>query len=79
MQKPKSKSSVRRIADAKASAPQRPRREISEDAIAARAYERWQQRGCPLWQDEQDWFAARTELELEAAAESEPSATKRAG
>ena len=77
MQKTKSKSTVHRIADAKASAPQTPRREISEDAIAARAYGRWQQRGCPLWQDEQDWFAARAELELEVAAESESSATKR--
>jgi hypothetical protein len=42
-------------------------REITDDTIAARAYERWQQRGCPLWDQDQDWFTARAELEQESA------------
>ena len=45
--------------------------EISNDLIAVRAYERWQQRGCPLWDDEQDWFAARRELEQQLGPGSE--------
>jgi len=36
------------------------------ELIAARAYEKWQNRGCPMGQDGQsDWYAARTELEQE--------------
>jgi hypothetical protein len=49
---------------------------VAQAEIAKRAFERWQQRGCPLWQDEQDWFAARNELEAEArgsASNREPS------
>ena len=34
--------------------------------IAELAYEKWQLRGCPLWDDERDWFAAQSELEAEA-------------
>ena len=37
--------------------------EITDEAIAVRAYQKWQQRGCPLWDGETDWFAARAELE----------------
>lgn len=37
--------------------------EIEDALIAARAYEKWQQRGCPLGESEEDWFAARAELE----------------
>lgn len=39
---------------------------IAQAEIAKRAFEKWQERGCPLWEDGQDWFAARTELEAEA-------------
>jgi len=39
--------------------------EITEEKIALRAYQKWQQRGCPLWDGETDWFAARAELEQE--------------
>jgi hypothetical protein len=39
--------------------------EIREERIATRAYEKWRQRGCPLWQSDEDWFAARAELEKE--------------
>ncbi len=39
--------------------------DIANEAIARRAYQKWQQRGCPLWQEEQDWFVARAELERE--------------
>lgn len=39
---------------------------IEQEKIAKRAFERWQQRGCPLWDDAEDWFAAKRELEAEA-------------
>jgi Protein of unknown function (DUF2934) len=40
--------------------------QISDADIAVRAYEKWQQRGCPLGDNEQgDWHAARLELERE--------------
>jgi len=46
--------------------PPAPAVELSEALIAARAYERWQQRGCPMGQDGlSDWYAARAELERE--------------
>ena len=32
-------------------------------AIAARAYQLWQQRGCPVGSDQDDWFMAERELE----------------
>lgn len=44
-----------------------PRDEVPEEAIARRAYEMWQQRGCPLWEERLDWFAARAELDQERA------------
>jgi len=40
--------------------------DIPDDLIAARAYEIWQRRGCPMGHDsEQDWHAARAELSRE--------------
>lgn len=36
-----------------------------EEMIAARAYEKWKQRGCPLGDSKQDWFAARAEIDAE--------------
>lgn len=40
--------------------------DLPEELIASRAYEKWQLRGCPMGQDsEQDWYAARDELEQE--------------
>lgn len=48
-----------------ATPPQTPA-DIPEELIAARAYEIWQQRGCPMGQtSDEDWYAARTELEQE--------------
>lgn len=41
--------------------------EIPIELIASRAYDKWQQRGCPLWEEQTDWFAARTELEQQAS------------
>lgn len=39
---------------------------VPEELIAARAYEKWQLRGCPMGQDGvQDWLAAKAELEEE--------------
>jgi Protein of unknown function (DUF2934) len=41
-------------------------REVTEQEIALRAYEKWQRRGCPLGSNsEDDWYAARAELERE--------------
>ena len=35
---------------------------VQEPAIAARAYELWQERGCPNGSDQEDWFRAEQEL-----------------
>ena len=35
---------------------------VDETAIAARAYEYWQERGCPIGSDQEDWFRAEQEL-----------------
>ncbi len=43
--------------------------EVTDEVVACRAYEKWQQRGCPLGQSEEDWFAARAELEEELRAQ----------
>jgi len=39
--------------------------EVSEDQIAARAYERWVARGCPISDGADDWFTAQAELEAQ--------------
>jgi hypothetical protein len=36
--------------------------------IARRAYEKWQARGCPVGEDEKDWFEAEQEILAESAA-----------
>lgn len=36
-----------------------------EDQIAARAYEKWKQRGCPQGDSNRDWFAASAEVRAE--------------
>lgn len=41
-----------------ASAPQ----PADETTIAARAYALWQERGCPVGSDQEDWFRAEEEL-----------------
>lgn len=40
-------------------------------SIAARAYERWKQRGFPEGSSEEDWFHAERELEMGEAEEIE--------
>lgn len=35
---------------------------VSRDAIAALAYQKWQQRGCPRGDDYRDWYEAEKEL-----------------
>lgn len=53
---------------------------VSEERIAARAFERWLGRGCPISDGSEDWFAARAELEAEMAraiAPQRPAAPKR--
>jgi hypothetical protein len=53
---------------------------ITDELIAIRAYEKWQQRGCPIGEAEQDWFAARADLEreLNGSSESELNGAKAA-
>ena len=49
--------------------------DLPEELIANRAYEKWQLRGCPMGQDgEQDWFAAKDELEHERLNWATPQA-----
>lgn len=38
---------------------------IDQDAIRRRAYERWEQRGCPMGTAEGDWLDAEQELLVE--------------
>jgi hypothetical protein len=35
---------------------------VAEPTVAARAYELWQERGCPNGSDQEDWFRAEQEL-----------------
>lgn len=35
---------------------------LNETAIAARAYQLWQERGCPVGSPENDWLRAEEEL-----------------
>lgn len=54
--------------------------DLPEELIAARAYEKWKQRGSPMGQDSAlDWHAARAELEEERLnwAAPEPSDRER--
>lgn len=44
-------------------------REISDEAVAQRAYEIWQDRGCPEGTSEEDWETAKAEL----IAEQQPN------
>lgn len=53
--------------------------ELEEAKIAARAYEKWCQRGCPLWEEGQDWEAARAELEHEIGNVKTPVALNAQG
>ena len=39
-----------------------PRHQALSDQIAARAYELWQQRGCPVGSPDCDWLEAQREL-----------------
>jgi len=34
----------------------------NEDEVAALAYKLWQERGCPIGSDQEDWFRAEDEL-----------------
>ena len=40
----------------------RPDQPIAQDAVASRAYELWEARGCPIGSPEIDWFQAEQEL-----------------
>jgi hypothetical protein len=43
---------------------------VEEAGIAARAYELWQQRGCPIGSPEVDWFQAEDELKTRTAGQA---------
>jgi hypothetical protein len=36
-----------------------------QEQIAARAYEKWRQRGCPQGDSKRDWYDASAEIEAE--------------
>lgn len=50
--------------------------DLPYELIAARAYEKWQLRGSPMGQEssDQDWYAARAELEAERLNWAAPQA-----
>jgi hypothetical protein len=56
----------------------KPSQPITEELIAVRAYVKWEERGCPTGEPEQDWFAARADLERELNGSSESSANGKA-
>jgi hypothetical protein len=35
---------------------------VSKDVVAVLAYQLWQERGCPVGSDQEDWFQAEQEL-----------------
>jgi Protein of unknown function (DUF2934) len=35
---------------------------VNEDAVAALAYQLWQERACPIGSDQEDWFRAESQL-----------------
>jgi hypothetical protein len=47
--------------------PQLGRKQVTriEDQIAARAYEKWKQRGCPQGDSNRDWYDASAEVRAE--------------
>jgi hypothetical protein len=52
--------------------------DLPEELIAARAYEIWESRGCPMGQDgASDWYAARQELEQERLRFAAPEESDR--
>jgi hypothetical protein len=38
---------------------------LSDEQIAARAYQKWKERGCPLGDGKRDWYAAVAEMDPE--------------
>lgn len=66
------KSEMERVMDLELpDAAGRPRKKLDQSSIAARAYERWRERGFPEGSAEEDWFQAERELELNEAEETE--------
>jgi len=45
---------------------------VTEEAIAARAYELWQARGCPVGDGQQDWQDAKSQLLEEETRQRKP-------
>jgi|HubBroStandDraft_6_1064221.scaffolds.fasta_scaffold59948_3 hypothetical protein len=44
-----------------------PSAEVTQDAIAKLAFQKWQKRGCPSGEDQRDWFDAERELKSSQA------------
>ena len=56
------KASKQEVTIAVGAAQAEPAETVNTEEIAARSYELWQQRGCPLGSPEVDWFHAEDEL-----------------
>jgi Protein of unknown function (DUF2934) len=39
--------------------------QVCQDRVAARAYQKWMQKGCPQGSDKQDWAEAEAEIKAE--------------
>ena len=37
--------------------------DCNQDEVAALAYKMWQERGCPIGSDQEDWFRAKNEVQ----------------
>ncbi|NOY30507.1 MAG: DUF2934 domain-containing protein [Planctomycetes bacterium] len=46
--------------------------QVTEEAIAERAYTLWQTRGCPAGDGQNDWQDAKTQLAAEATPRHKP-------
>jgi len=49
-----------------------PNPSMDENVVAARAYELWQERGCPIGSDQEDWFQAEREFKDRTKATATP-------
>ena len=47
--------------------------DCNQDGVAALAYKMWQERGCPIGSDQEDWFRAENELKNRKVLAAGPS------
>ena len=62
MQKKKETSKLVEESAAIAENPTEPVESAGQTGVAALAYRLWQERGCPIGSDKEDWFRAENEL-----------------